>query len=133
MRALLYRCPGPHAGPPIDGKGTTYDGRGFDAADVDAAKAAGWCESLPEAAERFVRGAPVNEALETASNDEPSKAAPVVADAPLIVEPWAARVETSDLRTREIDDLKAIAKDLDGYDGRLGKEKLIALIEKARA
>ena len=50
--------------------------------------------------------------------------APVVADEPVAVD---------DLRVLELDDLRAIAKDLDGYDGRLGKEKLIALIEKARA
>jgi hypothetical protein len=122
MRVLLYKCPGPHAGPPIDGKGTTYDARGVEPEAVAAAKADGWYETLPEAAERFVRGAPVDPVREAAENDEPSKAAPVVADVPV-----------DDLSLLELDDLKALAKDLPDYDGRLGKEKLIALIEKARA
>jgi hypothetical protein len=123
MRVLLYRCPGPHAGTPVDGKGTTYDARGVEPEAVAAAKADGWYETLPEAAERFVRGAPLDPVREAAENDEPSKAAPVVADAPVAVD---------DLRALDIDALKAMAKDLPDYDGRLGKEKLVMLIEKAR-
>ncbi len=45
-----YRSPGPHAGPPVDGKSTTYECLGVSDADgLAAALAAGWFTTLPEA------------------------------------------------------------------------------------
>ena len=114
MRALLYRCHGPHAGPPIDGKGTTYDARGFDDADVAAAKADGWCESLPEAAERFVRGAPA-----------PAPVAPPVA-------PPAALADAPEAATDK-EALRAQARALGVVvDGRWSSERLLAEIAAAK-
>lgn len=49
---LVYRCPGPHWGPP----GTTYEAApvaGEEA--LAAALSAGWCATLPEAVEAFLR------------------------------------------------------------------------------
>lgn len=47
----VYRCPGPHWGPP----GTTYQWRDTPTREAyDEAIAAGWCETLAEAAERFL-------------------------------------------------------------------------------
>lgn len=109
LPTLLYKTPGPYDGTPIDGKSTTYDCLGVKTEEEhSAALAAGWHPRLIDAL------CPVA-VLEVA---------PVVAEEPVAVD---------DLRVLELDDLRAIAKDLDGYDGRLGKEKLIALIEKARA
>ena len=48
---LVYRCPGPHFGPP----GTTYVAKGVaDDAELSEALAAGWFATLPEAAETFL-------------------------------------------------------------------------------
>ena len=100
MRVLLYKCPGPHAGTPVDGKGTSYDARGFEPEDVAARKAEGWYETLTEATERFVRGAAPAKPLAPAPVVAPAAAVDVPAepDAPLILEPWAARAAVSDLR-----------------------------------
>jgi len=52
---LVYRCPGPHWGPP----GTTYRADPVtDEADLAAALSAGWFATLPEAAEAFLAPAP---------------------------------------------------------------------------
>jgi hypothetical protein len=46
----VYRSPGAHPGPPVDGRGTTYDCLGVvDDAALQAALSAGWRRTLPEA------------------------------------------------------------------------------------
>ncbi len=48
---FLYRCPGPHFGP----QWTTYDTRDVASkADLPAALADGWCETLQEAAAQYI-------------------------------------------------------------------------------
>ena len=48
---FFYRCPGPHFGP----QWTTYDTRDvLSAEDMAAALADGWCETLQEAAARYI-------------------------------------------------------------------------------
>ena len=134
LPTLVYKSPGPYDGTPIDGKSTSYDCLGVKTEDeLAAALADGWSARLVDALTKADEPSPIVAAvLEAAENDEPIKAfltidhvgaAPVLVYAPVDV----------DLKTLSTDDLKAIAKDLDGYDGRLGREKLIALIEKARA
>jgi hypothetical protein len=59
---LVYRCPGPHWGPP----GTTYQAEPVvDASDLAAALSAGWFATLPEAVEAFLTP-PSEPASETA-------------------------------------------------------------------
>jgi hypothetical protein len=147
LPTIFYRSPGPHAGPPIDGKSTTYECLGVKT-DTDAtqAVAAGWWPTLPEAVDPSARlhtePSPVVDVkwvrsfvvatdgtlLEATENDEPSKTTHL---ADLAVEATETPVAV-DLSALDVDDLKAIAKDLDGYDGRMGKVKLIALIEAAQ-
>jgi hypothetical protein len=123
---IVYRSPGRFPGTPVDGMSTSYDCLGVSGASEHAAALAdGWSASLVESITAKSVDLPpativVDEVVEAAENDEPSNAPVVVVD------------EVVDLKTLEIDDLKALAKDLDGYDGRLGKDRLIALIEKAR-
>ena len=66
---FVYRCPGPHFGPP----GTTYgtlDVAGEDA--LQEALADGWHVSLPEAAEAFLRKPePVREPEQTPADNAP--------------------------------------------------------------
>ena len=66
--AFVYRCPGPHFGPP----GTTYGTLDVDSQDaLDAALADGWHMTLSEAAEAFLRGPyPVSEAVATDQDDD---------------------------------------------------------------
>lgn len=48
--SIVYRSPGPFAGPPVDGHSTTYDTLGVaDEVALQAALRAGWCRTLPEA------------------------------------------------------------------------------------
>ena len=52
---LVYRCPGPHWGPP----GTTYRAESVaDASELAAALSAGWFATLPEAVEAFLAPSP---------------------------------------------------------------------------
>ena len=63
--ALVYRCPGPHWGPP----GTTYEAApAADAEALAAALSAGWFATLPEAVEAFLR--PSEPAIESVHADE---------------------------------------------------------------
>ena len=49
--STVYRCPGPHWGPP----GTTYESRGVsDASELAARLAEGWHATLPEAADAYL-------------------------------------------------------------------------------
>ena len=67
---LVYRCPGPHVGPP----GTTYAAEpAADEAALAAALSAGWFKTLPEAVEAFL--APKTEAAsETVDESPPTRA-----------------------------------------------------------
>lgn len=67
---LVYKCPGPHAGP----KGTTYAYRPVqDEQEHAAATAAGWQDSLPPAVEAFL--SPIIAATSpTAGNTAPTRA-----------------------------------------------------------
>ena len=57
---LVYRCPGPHWGPP----GTTYQSNGVsDQAALDKALGEGWHASLSEAVDVFLNPAPARVAI----------------------------------------------------------------------
>ena len=57
---LVYRCPGPHWGPP----GTTYQSTGVsDQAALDRALGEGWYASLSEAVDVFLNPAPARVAI----------------------------------------------------------------------
>ena len=67
---LVYRCPGPHDGPP----GTTYKAEPVaDASELAAALSAGWFATLPEAVEAFLSPKP-QVASETADEAQPTRA-----------------------------------------------------------
>ena len=64
--SLVYRCPGPHWGPP----GTTYEAAPVkDATDLAAALSAGWFATLPEAVEAFL--APPTEPASATADEAP--------------------------------------------------------------
>lgn len=142
LPTVLYKSPGPHAGTPVDGKSTSYDCLGVRSeAEHAAALADGWFATLgeataPKAAELPTATVTLDEVLEAAENDEPSKAPPVEPEeAPHLADLASEESTTAkivDLKTLARDDLKVIAKGLDGYDGRMSDEKLIALIEAAQ-
>ena len=70
---LVYRCPGPHIGPP----GTTYVAESAaNESELAAAISAGWFATLPEAVEAFLRPAAASvestePATEPAHDDAP--------------------------------------------------------------
>jgi hypothetical protein len=71
---IVYRCPGPHFGPP----GTTYQSVGVsDQKAFDQALADGWFATLPEAAEAYLKPAPDRVAIvvepEPADNAPPTR------------------------------------------------------------
>lgn len=100
---LVYRCPGPHWGPP----GTTYGAESVkDATELAAALSAGWFATLPEAAEAFL-----------APSQEPSS------------EP-AAEPEDEAPLTRESLEAKALELGVK-LDKRWGDKRLMEEITKA--
>ena len=106
LPTILYRSPGPYAGPPVDGKSTTYATLGVKTeAELDAAQAAGWCLTLPGAL------AP------------PPALAPAPEPAPVVVAPASDR-----------DALEAEAHALNiKVDGRWSDARLQAVIDAAKA
>jgi hypothetical protein len=57
---IVYRCPGPHFGPP----GTTYQSNGVvDQAALDKALGEGWYASLSDAVDTFLNPAPARVAI----------------------------------------------------------------------
>jgi hypothetical protein len=55
MNDILYKCPGKHFGPTINGLGTTYNELGVNSEEVKkAALKQGWKESVLEAAKEFL-------------------------------------------------------------------------------
>lgn len=67
--SLVYRCPGPHDGPP----GTTFKAELVaDASELAAALSAGWFVTLPEAVEAFLSPKP-QAASETADEAQPTR------------------------------------------------------------
>lgn len=132
LPTIVYRSPGPFSGPPVDGQGTTYATLGVSTPGALAsALAAGWCLTLLEAV------APAPKQSEPSSDPVPSES-PSLDDPAALKEAIAAaeaRAEKNrpDLHAMARDDLKAIAEGMGiDFDGRLGKDKLIALIEAAR-
>lgn len=71
--AIVYRCPGPHAGPP----GATYQSIGVaDESALDKALAEGWFATLPEAVEAHRTPAPTRPAAVPPTPAEPAEDAP---------------------------------------------------------
>ena len=103
--SLVYRCPGPHWGPP----GTTYEAALVKGdTDLAAALSAGWFATLPEAVEAFL--APAGEPLEP------------------LTEPASETVDEAPL-TRE--SLEAKARELGiKVDGRWSDKRLITELTK---
>ena len=67
---LVYRCPGPHFGPP----GTTYAAESVaNESELAAALSAGWFATLPEAVEAFLSPKP-QVASETVDESPPTRA-----------------------------------------------------------
>jgi hypothetical protein len=78
-----YRSPGPHSGPPVDGKSTTFACLGVnDAAALVAALADGWHLTLPEAVDPSKRVAVSVEEAALASPHLPTMTLPEEAPAP---------------------------------------------------
>lgn len=130
---ILYRSPGPFAGPPVDGKSTSY--RTLGVSDMDALTAAladGWCLTLPEAVAPVVAPAPAIAAIAEAA--KPVESYALVTDGEMVtvtlnVEPEAPQVVPAEDRAA----LEALAKDLGiKVDGRWSDETLAAKIAAAQ-
>lgn len=132
LPTIVYRSPGPFSGPPVDGESTTFATLGVSTPEaLAAALAAGWCRTLPEAvapAPKQPEPAPDPAPSESPSLDDPAALKEAIAAA-------EARAEENrpDLHAMDRDDLKSLAESMGlDFDGRLGKDKLITLIEAAR-
>ena len=109
----VYRCPGPHYGPP----GTTYESRGVADEEALAARLAeGWHATLPAAAEAFLNPpAPVAEIV------EPVPVAPA--------EPVPVPVIPADDEPPTRAELEQKARELGiRFDGRTTDRRLLKLI-----
>lgn len=105
--SLVYRCPGPHWGPP----GTTYEAAPVkDDTDLAAALSVGWFATLPEAVEAFLAPSP-----ESSLDGSTEPASETVDEAPLTRESLEAKAREIGIKV----------------DGRWSDKRLMTELTKA--
>lgn len=110
---IVYKSPGAHPGPPVGGKSTTYESKGIASeAALQAALAAGWFRTLPEAIDPSKR-APVGATFDEPAAGhvlvQPAAPAASIALTPAAVSKALAESEASPSPTRAELDEKAKA------------------------